>query len=128
MVTFKLLDPSEFKVLSVYMFTNPFTQKTAYVGYARPRTQNYDKTVKDDFDQLFEDWLKSLHLDNVHLAAKQDICFEGQLKHYARIYNGNRLKSELLITAHGDYSMDELMAKGQIEVIDWCCLSTGIHQ
>ncbi len=61
----KLIDPKDYKVVKVFSFIEPFTQKTAYDGYKRPLPVSYNASIFDDFDQNMLMWLQSMNLDNV---------------------------------------------------------------
>lgn len=111
---YKVLTPAEFKVLKVYSFHDPVTGFSGYVYYLRPLTSDYDKRVFDDFDKQFEEWIRSMNLDNVMMAHSEDIIYEGQLDYILNILQKYKHKDKMYLTCHGDYSMEEIMQNHEI--------------
>lgn len=110
----ELLAPANFLVAKVYSFNNPFTNIGATVGYLRPYTQDYDAKQKDIFDLRFEEWLNELNLKNVRMILSRNIIFKGQLEALNKTYVREYAKTNLVITAYGDYSIEELASKKTI--------------
>lgn len=117
----QLIDPQKFEVVKVYSFIEPYTGKSAYVGYYRPYTETYNSGITDDFDKRFFEWLRVLNLNNVQMVLGENIMFDFQKPRIEQIYNGGRPSTKMALTCHGDYTMDEMMQKGKIEgyVIDF---------
>lgn len=101
----------DFEVLKVYSFVDSFTNKSAYVGYYRPYSMEYNHKTSDDFDNTFIEWLSIFNLKNVQLIAHKDMMFDVQKPAYNQIFNGGRHSSQLSITCYGDYSVQELIEK-----------------
>lgn len=110
----QLIDPQKFEVVKVYSFIEPYTGKSAYVGYYRPYTKNYNRNLNDDFDSKFVEWLQSMNLHDVQNVVSEDILFDIQKPRIQQIYDGGRPSTIMSLTCHGDYSMDEVMQMGQI--------------
>ena len=115
MTTIKLLNPEDFKVINVYSFIDKGINKMGYVGYYRPLTPTYNKNINDTFDTMFERWLGELNLQDVHRVAREDIFFEGQMENFTHIFANTRPSASLFITAHADYTYDEMIKMGEIE-------------
>lgn len=115
MKTIKILNPNDFKVINVYSFVDKGINKMGYVGYYRPLTPTYNKNVNDKFDARFEKWLGELNLQDVQRVTKEDIYFEGQMENFSQIYANTKPSTTLFLTAHADYTFDEIMNKRIIE-------------
>lgn len=131
-MTFKLIDPKDFQVARVISFYDSTINKNAKVCYFRPMANGYNKTTLDDFDKSIVEWLKGLNLQNVDICHSDDIVFDHQKPQLEKIYNGGRPSSKLILTCHGDYSMEEFMAMGKIDAsvlelnIYWNALSANV--
>lgn len=110
----RLLRPEEFKVFKMFSFNDPVTGFSGYVYYLRPKTSNYGKTIIDDFDVQFMDWVKSMNLNNVVVAHCEEIFYEGQLDLFLTRFQEHMLKDKMYLTCHGDYTVDEIIAKKEI--------------
>lgn len=108
-------NPNDFKVARVISICDPTINKYAKICYMRPLTPNYNKDTIDEFDMSIISWLNSLNLQNVDFSIHENIIFDYQMSQLEKIFNGGRPSSQLIITAHGDYSIEEIMAKGSIE-------------
>ena len=109
----KLLDPKDFKVLRVISFQEKFTNAIGKICYFRPMTKDYQQGTSDEFDASLIEWLKAQNLVNVVLVSSSDVCFEHQTDDIQKIYL-RKVKTQLSLTCHGDYSIDELIAMGKI--------------
>lgn len=112
-IELKLLDPEDFKVLRVISFQERFTHAIGKICYFRPRTENYQQGASDEFDASLIEWLKAQNLVNVSLDISSDVCFEHQMDEIQKIYL-RKVKTQLSLTCHGDYSTDELIGMGKI--------------
>ena len=112
--TLKILRPEEFRVLKLYSFRDPVTGFPGYVYYLRPKTESYSKTSVDEFDVKFMDWLKAMNLNNVAMAHSEVIFYEGQLEYFMSCFQVYKRKDKMFLTCHGDYTVDEIMAKKEI--------------
>lgn len=120
----QLIDPQKFEVVKVYSFFEPYTGKSAYVGYYRPYSKNYNHAFNDDFDTTFVEWLKNMNLQNVQRVASEDIMFDIQKPRIQQIYDGGRPSTMLALTCHGNYTMDEIM---QLRQINGCTIDIPVH-
>lgn len=126
-----LIDPKEFKVARVISFREEFTGLSGTICYMRPYTKDYNKETLDDFDNSMIEWLKSLNLKDVEFIHSEDILFDYQKPQLSKIYNGGRPCNKLLLVCHGDYSLEEIVAKREIEAIQfelnvfWNTYTTG---
>ena len=111
----QLIDPQMFEVVKVYSFVEPYTGRSAYVGYYRPYSKYYNHGFNDDFDTTFVEWLKNMNLQHVQRVASEDIMFDIQKPRIQQIYDGGRPLTVLALTCHGNFSMDEIMQMGQIK-------------
>lgn len=116
-MTLNLINPEDFKVARVITFRDEFVNKTGRICYMRPYTQNYTKDTIDDFDHSMVEWLESLNLNNVRFIHNADVLFDCQLPDLSQIYNGGRPSTKLSLACYGDYSHDEVVARGHITAI-----------
>lgn len=112
-IELKLLDPKDFKVLRVISFQERFSNKVGKICYFRPMTEDYQQGVSDEFDASLIEWLKAQNLENVSLDISSDVCFEHEKENIQKIYL-RKIKTQLSLTCHGDYSTDELIGMGKI--------------
>lgn len=135
-MTFNLINPNDFQVARVISFYDSTINRYAKVCYFRPMKNGYNKTTFDDFDKSIVEWLKGLNLQNVDFCQSDDIVFDHQKPQLGKIYNGGRPSSKLLLTCHGDYTMDEFVVMGKIDAsvlelnIYWNAMPTDVmpHQ
>ena len=112
-VELKLLDSKDFKVLRVISFQEKFTNVIGKICYFRPMTKDYQQGASDEFDATLMEWLQTQNFVNVSLDSCTDVCFENQVNEIQKIYL-RKIKTQLSLTCHGDYSIDELIGKGKI--------------
>lgn len=109
----KVLKPEDFKVLRVISFQERFSNKVGKICYFRPMTEDYQQGASDEFDASLLEWLKAQNLVNVDLDISSDVWFEHQIDDIQKIYL-RKVKTQLSLTCHGDYSIDELTAMGKM--------------
>ncbi len=114
-IQLKMIDPNDFEVIRVISFTVPHLEYGGIIVYRRPLTTTYKEDCPDEFDESLLKWLQQFNLKDVVLSHSKDILFDNQLKDYQQIYDGGRPTTQLLLTCHGDYTIDELMVKGKID-------------
>lgn len=115
---YKILDPAQFRVLKVFLFRDPITRLYAYVYYLRPLSANYNKSVTDDFDNQFYQWLLSMKLEQVQQIFSEDIFYEGQLELELKKFTSNMVENVMCLRCHGNYTFDEIKQKGGINAFD----------
>ena len=115
---YNILSPSDFRVLKVYLFRDPITGLYGYVYYLRPQTSKYNKSVTDDFDNQFYQWLLSMKLEQVQQIFSEDIFYEGQLELELRKFIANHVENEMCLRCHGNYTFDEIKEMNGVQAYD----------
>ena len=116
--SYKVLTPTQFRVLKVYLFRDPITRLYAYVYYLRPQSASYNKSVTDDFDNQFYQWLLAMKLEQVQQIFSEDIFYEGQLELELKKFTVNLVENVMRLRCHGNYTFDEIRSKGLIDAFD----------
>lgn len=115
---YNILSPSEFRVLKVYLFKDPITGFYGYVYYLRPNTPAYNKSVTDDFDNQFYQWLLSMKLEKVQQILSEDIFYEGQLELELKKFIANCAENVMCLRCHGNYTFDEIKKMNGVQAYD----------
>ncbi|MBQ7238452.1 MAG: hypothetical protein IJS20_06650 [Bacteroidales bacterium] len=121
-IILKGIKPEDFEAIRVISFRDSLDQYSGTIVYRRPLSSiKKDPTKKDptdDFDRSMLSWLEQLNFQRVQFLRSENILFDNQLQEYQQIYDGGRPQTLLSLTCHGNYTKDELIARGSIKALE----------